>query len=673
MTKVCCMMWLIGGSCLWLSQGVLQPACRTVPTGLWTHLKGVSRGGLMSRRRTMLPQSDVQSQQCRHGFSWTTAIVLFLGVIFGRPAVAAEPTPAEALEAHGLVRAWVRAWSVPAPGEPGNVGPAVHGAAVAIRLDGRVLARSAWFSVDAPSTEAVWLAAGEAIREARDALPVANDALADEQYAALGERATVSLELFGPSVPVPDAELEMPLAGCSPGAEALVVSNPAGTVVTGVDAVLTRGADPRTEFGALAARLSGQGETALKPLPELASAGFRFARAPVVHVAMPFEGAAPVFLDRGSRVVGDEAVRTAGLSQMADRMAAHLRSRLWPGVERYGISGDLNSVSGASEPLMAGAFEQGLAAVALLRHASLGGPDAAASRAAALDILRDLSAVEAGEQTAWESPVIAAAVVGALSMLDSSERSADTELEGLRARCVAAVRDGFDPAGQFNPEVPPAARGLVAWGLVRSLGLGDSVKRETAEAAVRAVFRETPPSQLASQTPFLVWAELELHPEGPVPSIAVLEEMRSLVWDHQLRRSDLRPMDRDLAGGVVFTRGRAVLPTWQTMRPLAALARMMGDERLTPGGPAAGRVPGELVRVSEGLRFVRQLAMTDDGLFLARRADQAAWGVRGAPWDPTLRVEASAMALLSVSEALDSMARIAARSDSSDAVPQAKP
>jgi hypothetical protein len=673
MTKVCCMMWLIGGSCLWLSQGVLQPACRTVPTGLWTPPKGVSRGGLMSRRRTMLPQSDATSQQCRHGFSWAAAAALFLGVILGRPVLGAEPTPAEALDAHGQVRAWVRAWSVPALGEAGSLGPAVHGAAVAIRLDGRVLARSAWFSVDAPSTEAVWRAAGEAIREARDALPVANDALADEQYADLGERATVSLELYGPSVPVPDAELEMPLAGCSPGAEALVVSSPAGTVVTSVDSILTRGADPRTDFGAQAARLSGQGETALTPLPDLAAAGFRFARAPVVHVAMPFEGAAPVFLDRGSRVVGDEASRTAGLAQMADRVAAHLRSRVWPGVERYGISGDLNAVSGASEPLMAGAFEQGLAALALLRHASLGGAEAGDSRATALDILRDLSAVEAGEDTAWESPVTAAAAVGALSMLDASERSADPELEALRARCVAAVRDGFDPAGGFAASVPTAARGLVAWGLVRALELDDSVKRETAEAAVRSVFRETPPSQLASQTPFVVWAELELHPDGAVPSIAVLEEMRSLVWDHQLRRSDLRPMDRDLAGGVVFTRGRAVLPTWQTMRPLAALARMMGDERLTPGGPAAGRVPGELVRVSEGLRFVRQLAMTDDGLFLARRADQAAWGVRGAPWDPTLRVEASAMALLSVSEALDSMGRIAARSGSPGVGQQAKP
>jgi hypothetical protein len=177
--------------------------------------------------------------------------------------------------------------------------------------------------------------------------------------------------------------------------------------------------------------------------------------------------------------------------------------------------------------------------------------------------------------------VTAAAAVGALSMLDASERSADPELEALRARCIAAVRDGFDPAGGFAASVPTAARGLVAWGLVRALELDDSVKRETAEAAVRSVFRETPPSQLASQTPFVVWAELELHPDGAVPSIAVLEEMRSLVWDHQLRRSDLRPMDRDLAGGVVFTRGRAVLPTWQTMRPLAALARMMGDERLT--------------------------------------------------------------------------------------------
>ena len=96
---------------------------------------------------------------------------------------------------------------------------------------------------------------------------------------------------------------------------------------------------------------------------------------------------------------------------------------------------------------------------------------------------------------------------------------------------------------------------------------------------------------------------------------------------------------------------------------------MMGDERLTPGGAVSGAVPGELVRLPEGLRFVTQLAMTGDALFLARRPEQAAWGVRASMWDPTLRLEASSMALLTVCESLESMKRIAGRPAAGDATP----
>lgn len=620
----------------------------------------------------MMPESDAPSQQCRGLASildrrkrlWAPLALMVLGL----PAFAGGmPTPAECLNAHATVRGWVRAWAVPP--EPGE-GPAalpVYGSAVTLRMNGRVLARSAWFSAQGATTEAVWRAAGEAVREASSKLPVEHDALAEERLERLGDRVTVSLEFFGEPVPVPDDELTLPLAGCSPGAEALVVSAGSGGgevgrfVVSGVDSQLTRGADPTQEFGALAAQLSGKGETGLTPLDELLDAGYSFYRAPVVHLAMPFDEAAPVFLDRGARVVGDDAVRVAGVRRLADGVAAHLRSRLWPGVERFGIGGDLNIVTGASEPLVATPFEQGLAALALLRHAELDGPDAKESHEAGLSILRDLAAVGPGEETPWASPIAAAVTVGALALVDAQDRTTDPELAALSARSLEALRAAFDPDAGFSGAVAPPARGLIAWGLVRAMSVDGSSDRASAEEAVRAAFRGTPPAQRVAQTPFLVWAELELNPTGPVPSGAALDELRSLVWDHQIRKGDLRPIDRDLAGGVVFTRGRSVLPTWQSMKPLAALATMLGDERLTPGSVVTGRVPGEVVRVSEGLRFVRQLAVTGDGLFLARVPQRASWGVRGAVWDPTARVEAGAMALLTACEALESFERIAAR------------
>ena len=599
----------------------------------------------------------------------TVAAALAAACFLGPAAAQPLPGPAEALTAHAAVRGWIQAWSVPAtPAEPV---PETWGVSITLRLDGRVLARATALASDpaaaSPSgSSPLSRAAAQAVREARSKLPVPNDALAEDLTAELAHRVTVSLEFYATPVPIPDSELSLPLAGTSPGAEALVISVGDGpdqrTLVSGVDSQLTRGVDPARELSALAAELSGSGASALRPVAELLEAGFRFARAPVLHLAMPYAQAAPVFLDRGQRRIGPDEVRTDSIRAMGDAIAAHLRSRLWPGVERYGLSGDLRLVTGASSPVVAPAFEQALVAFALLRHAELNGPDADASRSAALRILRDLTVVERDEDNPWATSTGAAMVAAALSKVDPAARTAEPELDALQARVLDVLRRAYDPAAQaFAADVPPAARGLIAWALVLSQPLTDAITRDRAESAVRAAFRDTPQGQLVAQAPFLIWAELTLHPQGDLPAGVALDEMRSLVWDHQLRRTDLRSIDADLAGGVVFTRGRSVLPTWQSMRPLAALATMMGDERLTPGVGLSGRVPGELVRLTEGLRFVRQLAITGDALFLARRAEQAAWGVRPAVWEPVASLEAGALAMLTACETLHAMDAIARR------------
>lgn len=614
----------------------------------------------------MLTQGITACQRVSRPPRALALIAAVAAVLLGLPARAADlPPPDRSLDAHARVRGWVRAWAVP---QEASDLPAVWGAGVTLRLDGRVIARGSAMARGEASSEPIRAAAAQAVREARPKLPVPNDALADENLAGVGRQVTVSLEFYARPVPIPDAELGLPFAGCSPGAEALVVSlvrdgaEPV-TLVSGVDSQLTRGVDPARDLSALATEITGDGATALRPLPELAAQGFRFERAAVVHLAMPHADAAPVFLDRGARVVGAEEIRFAALTEMADGLAAHLRSRVWPGVERYGLGGDLRVVTGAADPVAAPPFEQALAALALFRHAETAGRRGAAeSRDAGVTILRDLAAVEPGEDSPWQSAPSAAMAAAALAEVDAQTLAADSELQALRARVLDTLRQAFDPVSGFTPDVPHAARGLVAWALVRAGRLDPVFTPARADAAVRAAFRDTPRGQLVAQMPFLAWAELDLHPDAEPPSAAALTETRSLVWDHQVRRADLRSIDRDLAGGVVFTRGRAVLPTWHSMRPLAAIATMLGNEHLTPGGASSGTVPGELLRLTEGLRFVRQLALTDEALFLARRPEQAAWGVRPSVWQPAASVEATALALLTTCETIDSMRAVAARS-----------
>ncbi|MEM9372799.1 MAG: hypothetical protein AAGA55_04070 [Planctomycetota bacterium] len=581
-------------------------------------------------------------------------------------------SPEEAIAAHDAVRSWVRAWTVPGLERSGEL-PEVWGASVTIRLDGAVVARGSWIADDAPTAEAVWRAAGEAVRVGRAALPARNDALDDERFAAMGSRATVSLELIGTPVPIPDDELGLPYAGCSPGAQALVARVDGVTRVVGVDAQLTRGSDPATELAAMATSITGAGETALRPIAELTADGYVFSRAPVTHVAMPFADATPVFLARGAGVVPAGAIRSGMLRETADLIAAHLRSRLWPGVEQYGIGGDLNAATGAVEGVSAPPFDQAMTAMALLSHAAMRSADAAESGKAALEVLRELASVEPGEENPWATAVAASGTVAALARVDPGVRAGDPAFEVLRVRCLSTLRASFDPASGFAEDVPRSAYGLVAWAHGRAGVLDPSFTRARAEEAVRRAFRETPASGLAAQMPFLAWADLELHPEGELPSMQALSAMRAQVYEFQLHWRDLRSTDRDLAGGVVFTRSSMALPTWHTLRPIAGIATMLGDERLTPGGIASSRVSRELVVLSDALRFTRQLVMSGDGLFLARNPGHANGGVRRALWDPTLAPQAGAIALMTVCESLESMRSLTRRRPASSGPDEAVP
>src|SRR5207247_1603585 len=93
------------------------------------------------------------------------------------------------------------------------------------------------------------------------------------------------------------------------------------------------------------------------------------------------------------------------------------------------------------------------------------------------------------------------------------------------------------------------------------------------------------------------------------------------------------------------------LPTWNAARPLAMLATMLGDSRLT----SQDERPGEVVRTVEGLRFVRQLVVDEPVTFMFKGpAKRTLGGVRAAPWDIRMPPDATSLSLLTVCEALRS-------------------
>jgi hypothetical protein len=153
--------------------------------------------------------------------------------------------------------------------------------------------------------------------------------------------------------------------------------------------------------------------------------------------------------------------------------------------------------------------------------------------------------------------------------------------------------------------------------------------------------------------PFLGWAELEraAHNDGPVARSALMRTMRARVWQHQLDFTSVDERNRDLAGGIIFSLNERPLPTSASLRPLAVLSTMLGEETLTE----TSELTGETFQLLQASRFLLQLTMREDELYMARNPLRAEGGVRAAVWDNRMPVDASSLGLLSLVELLKSL------------------
>ncbi|HHN77507.1 MAG TPA: hypothetical protein ENK11_02370 [Phycisphaerales bacterium] len=432
--------------------------------------------------------------------------------------------------------------------------------------------------------------------------------------------------------------------------------------------MLALGRSPSNTFVTLVSQLADDPARALQPADELFAQGFSLSLFNTVEVAQVEPGGAPLILHRGGRIA--PPVRsTADLRTLADSIAANLISRAWPGVERFGLRGTYDPLTGRFDDRPASPFDQAFAAEALLRDAGATGIEAdraAKARSAARAVLAALSVVEPAERAPWGDPVSASACLSALNRIDKLEIERSDELRALRDRCLEQVRGAYSPKDGFDPMIPAAARGVIARGLIASAGFEPWDRDERlllADGAIRAAFRDVPLSQLLGLMPDLGWAEIELARETGIepPAAPALVSLRRSVLSLKLKPDDLLAVDRDLAGGLVLDTGGSPLPTWQTLRPLGLLAMMLGDEHMTPGTIGSGEVPRQLIEVLDISRFLIQL--TAEPRLGHMYADPAAalGGVRVSLWDQDMPLTASAAGLSAVCETLDSMDRISKR------------
>ncbi|MEM1185757.1 MAG: hypothetical protein AAGI53_12255 [Planctomycetota bacterium] len=644
-------------SCLLMSAGEMQTACRKWPRGF---------GGALTRSRSRLPDIFGPGVACTHRpvpRGDIACLAFVLTSLVSVPAFA-QPIPSEAMDGYNAVASYIRDLDESAAAPPGL--PSVDAAGVIVSLEGEIVGEGFAAASSANDRRRV---AFQALRRA-----MVGTRRAVARSGASPDDLMISVEFSGPPVSLLGGDLNAPasdwqlgVSGPSvrPGIEGVIVRvvRDGGSIVATRSPtwMLRRGIGPTGAVHACVAELSDDPALAGLQVPDLANRGFSFSTYKTVHLAQLEPRGGPAFLSRGGHYVDLALVSSNALPRFGERLASHLRSRAWPGGEPYGMLGSLDATRGRYTPPIAAPAEQAFAVSAMFAWARapwLTETERNASLEFAQGVLDDLAERDEVEPDPTGSVVYAAATFVALTS-PGAERT--EKLVGLTNRCVAVVRPVLPDAGA-GAGLPLGVRGLIALAAVRMHTVGE-LSLEDAASSVAAAYEASTPESLVALMPFLGLASVELsEAEGaPVRASRALREMRQLTDRFRVQAEDVDGLGRDLVGGIVFLTGGTPLPTWQTLRPVVFESVMLGHAELTPGTIREGELPSRIAQHAQSLRFVSQLTARRHEAYSYSKPAFALGGVRTALWSNEMPVEATALALWAVAETAISLERVASR------------
>lgn len=640
-----------------------------------------------------------RSRQGRKGFGRGVCTILaplacVLLLVFAGVASAQTPSPDATLRAFRIAEKHIREWRLPpdpSPKGPENSEvPKAVGACITLKLRGEVVGRGAAWSdaIAGPgafSGDVLRRAILSAMQQADPKLGVPNDAMRDAAIKLVTPDILISVELAGPLSVVEfntweDAEMML-----RPGLDGVAarIGGEAGGKQGTLHAIfpsqmMLGNMLPHRAMGAVASKAIGEGGAAAalddpKKLRE--SSGVRMYRFRVGQAVQGTSSAAPSVLFRGAALWASPPTR-AELESFAAQMAAHLGHRTKPGSDpkepRF-----LATIRPGSEPdaTVVPALNLLIAGYAVEQYRDLRGDKEL--RWDESDAARFVQAAQVAGRSA-EPGTPAMFWLAGNSVVDlRKSRSL------IRPRARAAIEEAafglaidgppHDPDDPFfkcvNPSVvSPEFRSMLVMAASTLNNAPRTGYAKKTDEILRSVYKDMPPSQLVGALPWLGWAEiartrlawLEDEPTD-IPGAIALRRIREDCWKHQLSITDATEDTLDMTGGIIFTAGNGKgggnpYPTWQCVRPLAFIATMLRDPRLTEPNER----PEQIVRLMQAARFLRQLQVDEASAWMYPDPKLAIGGIRASTWDNSLPVDATSMTLLFVVELIKSLDALSA-------------
>lgn len=495
----------------------------------------------------------------------------------------------------------------------------------------------------------------------------------------LGLSLTLEMDVAGPFIPLPGRTFDQIASRLEPGVDGIAIRK-GETWDIRFPAQLMAMNNARNTAGLLrgmAARLGFPGRTLREIRRQEAITIYRFR---TIHLAQSTPKGFPFQTHRSDDLVTRPDITPQRIVELADGIADHLYSRLWPqewpgdADDAYrkppGLKGDYNPVADDYKPLVAPIMEQALAAFALLEYAETRKADQSRSeqaRQVAHGILLDLTMLDDANREGLNDPIACAALLYAFC--DMTDDELEPALATLRDNAIRRILDCLQPQGEFrvtladggNRLIPPHGQAMLAGALSRAWArqLDPTLEKQPVRQAIDAAWQSLPTPQQVALLPWIGWAESDyaLGSGGNLINQTRLLALRQAVEASRIDGSDASvPLDLD-GGFSVSGRRSGTMPwaTSQSLRLAVWIAGILPDSRLV--------MPAELANVQEGhlhtMRFLLQLTARSTSSWRYRSPQRTSGGVRQALWDTDMPLAAQILGLLTASETIRSLEKLA--------------
>jgi hypothetical protein len=590
-------------------------------------------------------------------------------------------TPDLALACFSVLESWIREGKEPSVDALPPGADVISAACITLRLDGAIVGRGDALrtpgELPSNSLHPLVAAAKSAHRESQSRLAKGGDAFREDRKQLFAGDIQISLELAEAIRPITLLSFDEADLMLARGLDGVAVRIGDRVEATYPSATIERELSPGAAIAACTARASGNPELGIRTNPVTQPPALAKTHQAVfyafrpVHLAQTAPHEPARFLHRGGRVVQPRDLSMQAIQQWADGIALRLMDITIveaiddtkpPHPDAEGriclrLPGTYSPSTGTHEPALATIRQQGLVAAALARFAqTVERRDRALherSRNVAVRLLRDVLEHVPGGPPNVDSDEAAVARDVAFQMLHGDlvyEQSFRPwhEKQGL----TSVTRwDQVLIISKLKPLEEKSPSQAISWQSRGELALALALRKDAlAGDHVRDIFRKLTVTKLHEAMPWAGYAQLQLATADDFgPAAAILREWREDVYARMMPPAMIGSDNADLAGGIPASRNS--LPTAESARSVAFLAKMLGDTRLTD----RAEFSNELSRLLSALRFLRQLTIDEFGTYSAANPKVAIWGIKRAPWDQRLDPENAAITLFALCETLDAI------------------